>query len=171
MSLSEGGFSVEAPLRVDQGDPLRVRILPHRKGRALEVEGIAWGDQPVRRARERAGGLRLLVCVLSDPPSEFLELLQGLLPRYTAPAERPVRALPRPHSEPEEPNLPRSFEPLPPPKPKPVEELPFFRIRLKQTGGPRTRIVSIRARSTADAEALALEQCSGPWKLLDVALT
>jgi hypothetical protein len=57
-----------------------------------------------------------------------------------------------------EPDLPRSRELQPPPKAEPLESLPYFRIRLKQIGGPRTRVLTLRARSATHAEKIALDE-------------
>ena len=150
-----------------------MRILPHRKGRAVSIEGIAWNDRP---SRSRAGRLRLIGVVVSDPPSEFLELLSEVERRNAPPdrsagrAGRPqTRPTPVPHED-----LPRSRAPMPPPKREPEESLPGFRVRLKQAGGPRTRILRIQATSVADAEERAraeIRAMAGDgvgWDILDV---
>ncbi len=186
MTLSEGGLSLEAPLRVEQGDTLHMRILPHRKGRSVAVEGIAWNDRP---SRSRAGRLRLIGVVVSDPPCEFLELLSEV-ERRNAPRDRtagrpqtrpapapptrpaptaPTRPAPASHED-----LPRSRAPMPPPKREAEENLPGFRVRLKQAGGPRTRILRIQATSVADAEERARAEIRAmaaggvSWEILDV---
>ena len=72
-------------------------------------------------------------------------------------------------------DLPRSRVPLPPPKPEPDESLSRFRVRLKQVGGPRTRIVSVRACSIKQAAERALSELAGSaakpagtWEVLEV---
>lgn len=166
VSLSEGGFAVEVPLRVEQGEALRVRI---RGARRLQIEGIVWNDRPARRAR---GGdrLRLLGCVLSDPPADFLALIEAVERRNGAPRPAPSARAARPL--PRETDLPRSREPLPPPKPEPKETLPRFRVRLKQVGGPRTCLLKVGAHSVAEAQQRALAGLAGPspgaWEVLEV---
>ena len=62
------------------------------------------------------------------------------------------------------------------PDPEPEENLPTFRIRLKQIGGPRTRSRAVRARSVAEAEAIVRSELDsvvqgGPaWELIEVVL-
>ncbi len=171
MTLSEGGLSIEAPLQVEQGDSLRICILPHRKSRSVKVEGIAWHDRP---SRSRAGRLRLIGVVVSDPPEEFLALLAEV-EKQQAPA-RPSLRPPRRPAPPPKPceDLPRSRAPMPPPKPEPEENLPNFRVRLKLVGGPRTRVFSVRATSIADAEERARAELAASakpdevWELLGV---
>jgi hypothetical protein len=173
VSLSEGGLGIETGQRADVGESLRLRILPRQRDRTVSVEGIAWNDQPARSA-VHGGGLRLVGVVLSDPPAAFLKLLDELERRSEPAAARRERARPRPAApasenetsrpraagaaaEPET-NLPRSRAPLPPPKPEPEESLPVFRVRLKQVGGPRTRVVAVRAHSVAEATERAREE-------------
>lgn len=156
VSLSEGGLGIEAPLRVEQGDPITLRLLPRRGERSVTVEGIVWNDRPIRRSA-KGTRLRLLGCILSDPPPDFNALIAEVEKRNAQPERRAtpiLRQRAEPSPEPEA-DLPRSRAPLPPPKPEPEESLPGFRVRLKQVEGPRTRTVVVRARSLADAEERA----------------
>jgi len=43
-----------------------------------------------------------------------------------------------------------------------------YRIRCKQTGGPRTRVLSLAADSEAQARSLATEDLGSSWTVLDV---
>ena len=177
VSLSEGGLGLQAPLSVELGDSIRLRILPQRGERAVSVEGIVWNDRPAPRAG-RGASLRLLCCFVSSPPPPFLELFSEIEKRKAVPARPTPLARIRsaqPSPEPEA-DLPRSQAPLPPPKPEPEETLPRFRVRLKQVGGPRTRVITVRARSMADAAERAraeLERTiagsADAWALLGVA--
>jgi len=45
---------------------------------------------------------------------------------------------------------------------------PIYRIRCKQTGGPRTRVLSLAADSEAQARSLATEDLGSSWTVLDV---
>jgi hypothetical protein len=196
VTLSEGGLAVETALSVEQGEPIHLRILANRGARAVEVDGIVWNDHAAGRARG-ASRLRVLGCVVSDPPAAFLELLDEVERQKASPERRPLPARPRstaavpepqpaaapapapracaaPAREPE-PDLPRSRAPLAPPKPEAEEALPGFRVRFKQVGGPRTRVLTVRARSFAQAEERArteLAACAAAdacvWHLLEI---
>lgn len=175
MSLSEGGLGLEVPLRIEQGESIRLRIMPHAGKRAVDVEGIVWNDRPARRARAEAG-LRLLGCVVSDPSPAFLELFAELERRNAPPRPRTAARSRRPAAAPSPPvpesDLPRSRSPLPPAKPEPQEALPTFRVRMKQSGGPRTRIVTVHAGSLVEARELARAVDSGSaegWEVMEVA--
>lgn len=156
VTLSEGGLAIVTALEFDHGEPIQLRIQPSLGGKAVCVSAIVWND----RSPARSGTvtrLRRYGCVVSQPTRSYLALLDELAPQ--APKFDPVPvAVPQPRdleSESEEPNLPRSREILAPPKREPDDSLPYFRIRMKQIGGPRTRILTLRARSATQAEVFA----------------
>jgi hypothetical protein len=176
LSLSEGGFGLETTERVEQGDPIRLHIQAQGTAPAVRVEAIVWYDNPSPRAR-RNGELRLLGCFLPNRSPAFLELFAAVEKR-NAPPEPPTRAA-RTRSAREQrledPDLPRSRAPLVPRKPEPEEALPGFRVRLRQIGGPRTRFVSVRAASIAQAAERVRAELSGPargdadgWEVLEI---
>ena len=151
LSLSEGGLSLDAALEVEQGDSIRLRILPHRRARTVTVDAIVWNALSAVRSRSGAG-LRSLGCVISDPPAAFLALIDEQERRDPPGVPKPARRATSAASSPERTaDLPRSRVPLPPPKPEADESFPRFRVRLKQVGGPRTRILSARACSMVQA--------------------
>jgi len=177
VTLSEGGLAVVSALRFEQGDPIWMRIAPRRGGPSIDVSAIVWND---RRAGSSAR-LRRLGCVVSDPSTAFLALLDRLEPAASRPA--PTRpkgvcvALPKSNArqdEQAEQDLPRSREIQPPPKPEPEENLPYFRVRLQQIGGPRTRMLSVKARSATQAQQRALAELericgdAGAWGVLEI---
>ena len=182
VTLSEGGLAVVTDLGFDQGDPIRLLIKSGKSdggGKTISVSAIVWNDRssasPGAQSRLRRYG-----CVVSHPSYSFLALLNRLapeVPQATRPEPVPI-AVPRQRNldtESVEPDLPRSREIQPPPKPEPEESLPYFRVRMKQIGGPRTRILTLRARSATQAETLALEEletiCSDSegWGILHIA--
>ncbi len=56
----------------------------------------------------------------------------------------------------------------PPPSPTPAESDTRYRVRAKQSGGPRSRSLIVRAISREHAEARALEELGADWEVLDV---
>ena len=177
VTLSEGGFAVITTLALGQGESIRVLIKPDHGGSPIKISGIVWNEA------ETAGigtssRLHRLGCVVSEPPESYLAMLERLDPpsarREPVPIAVPV--LRRDFdSEAAEADLPRSREILPPPKREPEEMLPYFRVRMKQIGGPRTRILTLRARSASHAEQLALDELarichdSAGWGVLHIA--
>lgn len=175
VSLSEGGFAVVTTLGLGQGESIRVVIKPEHGGAPIKVSGIVWNEAE-GAGEGGASRLHRLGCVVSDPSDAYLAILTRL-----APPEPRVEAVPipipirrSPDADVAEVDLPRSRELQPPPKREPEETLPYFRIRMKQIGGPRTRIVTLRARSASHAEQLALDElarvCSDSegWGVLHV---
>jgi hypothetical protein len=156
-------------VRVDQGDSVRLAIQVHRGAEPVDVEAIVWNRNPAPRARGDAK-LRVLGCVVPTPSPGYLGLVAQLERRNALPEERTPPRRARAPAKPvhTDVDLPRTRVPLPPPKPPPEETLPSFRVRLRQVGGPRTRVVSVQARSYAQAEERAragLEDASA-WELL-----
>jgi len=176
VTISEGGLALVTELAFEQGDPVRLLITSAEGAKPIAVSAIVWND----RSAASTGGttrMRRYGCVVSDPSRSFLSLLDRLDPPSTPPETIPI-AKPRPRDsekESAEPDLPRSREILPPPKSEPEENWPYFRVRMKQIGGPRTRILTLRARSATQAETLAHEQladvCSDAegWGVLHIA--
>jgi hypothetical protein len=174
VSISEGGLALVAELSLDQGDPILLLVAGGPGRRPVKVSAIVWNDESASPSG-RASNIRRLGCVVSQPSRAFLALIEECAP----PAER---AQPIPLARPREVDpdtieldLPRSRDLQPPPKPEPEETLPYFRVRLKQIGGPRTRILTLRARSATQAERLALEELdrvcsdSAGWGVLHIA--
>jgi hypothetical protein len=175
VTLSEGGLAVVTGLGFEQGDPIRLLIKPGLGGKSISVSGIVWNDRSAASAGT-SSRLRRYGCIVSQPSRSYLALLDRLVPQATRPEPVPI-PVPRPRDpafESAEPNLPRSREIQPPPKPEPEESLPYFRVRMKQIGGPRTRILTLRARSATQAETLAHEElarlCSDSegWGILHI---
>lgn len=168
VTLSEGGLAVVTGLRLDQGDPIRLVIDP-MGARPIRVSAIVWNDTMPQTA-SGASRLHRLGCVISEPSDSFTSLLDRLLPSQPEVSPKSpiggtsesipiaVPKLQSTRSVGAESDLPRSREIQPPPKLEDEESLPYFRIRLKQIGGPRTRIMTIQARSATQAERRALAQ-------------
>lgn len=159
VALSEGGFAVITTLPLVQGESVRVLIKSDVGGGAIKVSGIVWNEVESSQLGT-SSRLHRLGCVVSDPPPAYLALLDRLSPPprpEPVPVAVPIRRE-APAAEEAEADLPRSRELQPPPKREPEETLPYFRIRMKQIGGPRTRILTLRARSASHAEQLALDE-------------
>ena len=160
----EAQVQVAADVNVDaaserQGESIRVVIKPDNGGPAIKVTGIVWNEAESSGVGT-SSRLHRLGCVVSEPPAAYIGILDRLAPPSRPepiPIAIPVRR-PEPQPEAAEADLPRSRELQPPPKREPEETLPYFRIRMKQIGGPRTRILTLRARSASHAEQLALDE-------------
>ncbi len=163
--LSEKGFSLVTRDEVEQGDAIRVSILPHRGRNAIVVDAIAWSNHE-RHDRVSGRSRREVGFLLSDPSPAYLALLDEVRRRAappTAGAGVEVRATPASDR-----TLPRPRSPLPPPKPDEEDALPRFRVRLKDGGSPRSRSATLRARSAQEAERRACEELGATWEVLEV---
>ena len=159
VTLSEGGLAVIGDLEFEQGDPIRLLIFPGGGAPPIKVSAIVWNDVTPDGSTGRSR-LRRLGCVVSQPSRSFRALLDKIDPPAAESTAAPIPiARPR-SSQPDwpQPDLPRSRELQPPPKQESEENLPYFRVRMKQIGGPRTRILTLRARSATQAEQRALEE-------------
>ena len=144
-----------------------------------------WNDSQAKTSTGESR-LRRFGCVISSPSDSFVALLERMLPRESGRSKPVARdhtdTIPVPRPEPRdleqeavEADLPRSRELQPPPKTEPEESLPYFRVRMKQIGGPRTRILTVQARSATQAEERAMQQLSeitsdaAGWGVLHIA--
>jgi len=176
VTISEGGLALVTDLAFEQGDPIRLLIKSNEIDKPVAVSAIVWNDRSAASAGA-SSRFKRLGCVVSEPSRTFRALLDQLDPQPIAREPVPIaQSQPRDRvAEWAESDLPRSREIQPPPKPEPEEKLPYFRVRMKQIGGPRTRILTLRARSATQAETLALEQLavlctdSEGWGILHIA--
>lgn len=192
VDLSERGLGVETTVSIEEGDGVRVRLYPNRGTGSIIVEGIVWSERTQMKARGRSGGQasRVLGLMLSDVPKSFLALIDKLggqddrrpamsasrqaVSRSRVADKQPVSpsvdddAMRIVHDEPVDSALPRPKSPLPPPKLSEEENLPLFRVRIKQMDGPRTRRIEVRARSSSDVAMRVPELVEGAWEILEI---
>jgi hypothetical protein len=181
VALSEGGLALVGVLDFEQGDDIRLLITPKAGRQPIKVAAIVWNEQGAARTAASSSSLRRLGCVISQPPRSFLALLDALDSRSgeeTGAGGRGTIPVARSQDQDawsNEHDLPRHRDLMPPPKPEPEELLPYFRIRMKQVGGPRTRVLTLQARSASQAEQLAHEQIESAtgsgelWSVLNIA--
>jgi hypothetical protein len=174
VSLSEGGLCVVAPMRIEEGDTIALRMMGPRRKPAITLTGLVWNGTPARGSLARAGFWQM-GCVLSDPPPFYQQLVDRMESNSAPLLERRIstHVVPRTDAPGSERDLPLVREQGPPPKPDPHETLPTFRVRLKQLEGPRSRSVAVRARSVGEAESIARSQLGAggaQWELVEVSL-
>jgi hypothetical protein len=145
LDLSEGGLSVLAALEADQGTSLLIR-LQAPGGEPIEVEALVWHS---RRVRDRTTGKD--ASVLGLMVSRAGQGYSRLAAPARAGAPEPVR--PSHESEPRELG---------------EEELVGFRIRVKERSSPRTRILTLSAKSDEEARELAATHLEDGWEVLEV---
>ena len=152
LDLSSSGLSVRTTLDLAQGDEVEVLIDP-----AMRFQAIAW-----RTTRTRSG--LVVGMMLSDvcPPFEALvERHATRTPAATTAATATPTAT-EPPAQTTAPPRPASSRPPPPPH----AEF-WWRLRVKDGDGSRTRVVAIVAGSREDAIAGALAEIGGGWEILE----
>ena len=173
VGLSDKGLSLESDLQIEQGDGLHLCLLPHRKQRAVEIHAIAWSERQ-RYDRSSGNTQRVIGFLISDPTDAYTALVEEVRRRdqfhqSLRPPQRPRRPPILVEREAHtDPGLPRPRAPMPPPKPEDEENLPQFRVRMKQSGGPRSRSRTVRAHSVQEAERRAVGDLAGEWEILEV---
>lgn len=161
LDLSEGGLSVLTALRADQGESLSIRF-EAPGGEAIEVEALLWHS---RRVRDRATGKTIWALGLMI--SSACEAYFRLAPQTGAPRPEPVRS--SGEGDAGESDQSGEFDESSEADQPSGEELAEFRIRVKQIGGPRTRILTLGARSDEEAGTLAATHLGDDWEVLEIA--
>ncbi len=189
VDLGRGGLGLVTGVTLHEADSVRVRLEPVKGATRIEVSGIVWSERVVESSGQRGKRRLVLGIMLSDPPPDYLNLLarRGLpedepAPRRRKPglgadfADAAIRRQDRiARSSVEvvreaktDPSLPRSKQPLPPPKPTPEEQLPQFSARAKLRGAARTRRIVVTAVSLREAEDRIMEELGADWEILEL---
>jgi PilZ domain len=157
LDLSATGIFVQTEATPGPGARMRIRFHT-ASGDELEVDASVARRQAV--PRELAGVVRGGLGLRIERPPEAYYGLIGM----KAPAEEMSRgqgtsnrvAQTAPARAPE------------PPKPPPAPKLPDYRVRVKQTDGPRSRILKLGAANPDDARKRALAELGRGWEVLSV---
>jgi PilZ domain-containing protein len=159
LDLSESGVFVQTEASPPAGTPVRVRF--HALGGIeFEVEMTVARRQvaPPQLASVVRGGLGLKV---ENPPATYYKLI-GMESASTPGGARGVGREPvsRGAKGPAEEAAPAA----PPPEAPSAE----FRVRVKQSDGPRSRTLKVKAGSLAEARKAALVELGRGWEILSV---
>ena len=132
LDLSSSGLSIRTKLDIAQGDEVELLIEP-----AIQFQAIAW-----RTKRTQSG------FIIGMMLSNVCPAYEGLLERHAArrPAATPTATATAATESPAQ-----AAEPPPPPPPPPAEL--WWRLRVKDCDGNRTRVVAIVAASREEAIA------------------
>jgi PilZ domain len=144
IDLSETGLFIQTSVRLKPGAEVEVRLTLETASRPLVLRAqVARAKQvPTQLTSVAHGGVGLR---LVAPPKEYLDALRGLSPGG---------------------NLRTGMTPTPMPVEKPVTQR--FRVRVKQTDGPRMRVIEIDAESGDRARARALKETGSGWEVTAV---
>ena len=160
LDLSATGIFVQTEATPGPGARMRIRFRT-ATGEEFEADGAVARRQAVPRelAGVVRGGLGLRI---ERPPEAYFRLIgmEGV-------SEDKARSIgmetPVVQNRPA--GAPRAPEP---PKAPPAPALPEYRVRVKQTDGPRSRTLKLGASSADDARKRALAELGRGWEVLTV---
>jgi len=149
LDLSETGLFVQTATPPAPGAVLEVRLLAGSERRQIPLRARVARQRRVdpRLARIEPNGVGLEIL---DAPPGFRELLQERSDRSPAAGA----ATPSPGTAGRE---PREERPR-----------PSFRVRVKQSHGARSRMLTVAAPAEADARAAALDEVGEGWEVVEV---
>lgn len=148
LDVSATGMFVQTSTRLLPGTPveLQLRFEPNDEPMAIRARVVRHRSVPANLTSVAQGGIGLRI--LEAPPS-FYESLRGqaddATDTRTATGPAPLQ---------------------PAPGPAPALSAPRFRVRMKQTEGPRSRILDVAAETADAARAVALAQLGSGWEAL-----
>lgn len=162
LDVSLSGLSLQTNLELAQGDEVELEI---GDGARVRVLALAWNARRVRRAGETSNVVGMM---LSEVGADYEALVARVAASRAKPAARPparTPAAPLSTASQAPPRQPVRRAPPPLPRPRP---LLWWRLRVKETNGPRTRLVTLAAASAEDAAAQSLAEMGGGWVVLEV---
>ncbi len=152
LDLSSSGLSIRTTLDLAQGDEIDLRIEPD-----IQFQAIAW-----RTTRTRNG------CVVGMMLSHVCPQFEVLVERHAARTPAATTAATATPTAIESPAaVTESPTPSSAPPPRQSRGEIWWRLRVKDGDGNRTRVVAIVAGSREDAIAGALAEIGGGWEILE----
>jgi len=155
IDLSEGGLCLRTQFGLSTGDQLDLRI--QAPGKTLEVKALVWHSRQVRRCSTNAV-IYVVGLMLVDVPETYFEFLPDTQSKTNSPPDQQ-----KPSTERTETSAPAQA-----PDQEESSELNPFRIRVKQLGAPRTRVLSLSAESLDEARSLAMAELGNEWEVLGI---
>jgi len=141
--VSRAGLSVQLDTDLAQGDEVDLAF-----GSGIRIRAIAW------RSRRGRNGF-VIGMMLSEVTPEY-EALVERGERHAAPSAAPPRS-----------SNGKSVPGLPP---RPRESDAWWRLRVKESDGPRTRIVTLAAASRTIALEKAIAELGPGWEVIEAQL-
>jgi hypothetical protein len=170
LDVSPGGLYIQSSAKIKPGDQIELQMtIPGVEGRLrLQVEVVRKVVVPARLLKVAHGGVGVRIINAPEAYYQFMDdlgvtadagisKLEQLENRHaqSAEASRQEEAKPEPAAKPEA-------------KEAPSDSQLQFRVRIKQSQGPRSRTVSVEADSEDDARNQALHAAGAGWIVLGV---
>jgi hypothetical protein len=141
LDVSRSGLSVQIDHELAQGDEVELLV-----DRDVRIRALAWRTRPTRAGFT----VGMMLSEVSAP-------YEALIGRYEARSRPPVRSA----------QQPPPAEPAKPAAPAVPESECWWRMRVKETDGPRTRTVMLAAHSRSAAIAKAVEEMGRGWEVIE----
>jgi len=170
LDVSPNGMFVQTLKPIDPGGEIGVIFTLPESGQTIEVRACVVRSLRVPRhlATVATAGVGLKISVA---PPEYYDFIAGLshLDEKAAPAGK-LTAAPEQSEKPEPKPRKRKLPPrMPKPKPKPEPKIEArYRVKAKQTVGPRSRALVLSATSREHAKSQAIEQIGSDWEIVEV---
>jgi hypothetical protein len=149
VDVSRSGLSIQVDHVLAQGDEVDLSIAGD-----VQIRAIAWRVRPTRSGF-------VVGLMLSEVPAAY----EALVERHEARARPPAQRVPLPHP----PAPVREAEPATaePATAEPAAAERWWQLRVKETDGPRTRIVMLAASSRSDALEKAIVELGAGWEVIE----
>jgi hypothetical protein len=172
LDVSPQGMFVQTLKPIDPGGEIAISFTPPGLGQAIEVRVCVVRSLRVPRhlATVATAGVGLRIKMAPPEYYDFIASLSHHDVKAAAASDAPTAS--ESSEEPKQKSQPKAKptkRKLPPRMPKPAIET-RYRVLAKQTGGPRSRSLVLRATSREHATLQALEQIDGDWEIVDVKL-
>jgi hypothetical protein len=162
LDVSLSGLSLQTSLELSQGDEVALEI--PADGARVRVQALAWNARRVRRGGETSNVVGMMLAEVGADYEALVERVAGSRPSAApVPAKAPAEPLSKPTREP----APETRHRAPPPHLGP-RRLLWWRLRVKETFGQRTRIVTLAAASAEAAAAQSLAEMGAGWEVIEV---
>jgi hypothetical protein len=154
LDVSLSGLLLETTLVLEQGDDVAIEIES-----GVRIKALAWHSRRMRR-----GGKECLAAgmMLSEVGPDYEALVARIAGQQPTP-RLPPQPAPRPELKQETAPAP----PRPAPPPLPSARSSWWRLRIKQVDGPRTRVVTLAAESREQAIEQSLAEIGAGWEILE----
>jgi hypothetical protein len=165
LDVSLSGLLVQTSFVLGQGDDVALEIADG----PVRLHALAWHSRGQRRAAKPTFFVGMMLSDVGPDYEALVARIAGNQPaRRTAAAPRAPAAGPTPETGPA--SVPSAASPLPiskHPPPLPTTRASWWRLRIKQVDGPRTRVVTLAAPSKEQAISQSLAELGEGWEVLE----
>ena len=171
LDLSSTGVFVQTTAHPPVGEAVALELgIPGRK-QTLRVQAqvVRLKVVPAQLLNLAQGGIGLRI---TNAPESYFAFLAEALPRLAPEMQAQAEEAPQPPARPASratvpigtPSARGGRAPAAEPKPEPERA---YRVRVRQIGGARSRVLRLRAASARDAAAAGLREVGSGWKVLE----